>query len=314
MNIIPFETMMRELLGNRSVEENLNVIIKNMEEEFTFSSLGVFLKVPNMEMYGFKIGRNLSSNFSKNTIYTIADPLIEELASFNLLEMKYPGRYLFETDYSHLLIAPLYIDDKLLGFLFMDKKEEVFEQSEIIKFRAYAALMSLVREIDILQNDPEHNTDLFAYFRVYNRLSFLQQIGVIFPMTKRYNRYLSLIIVQIANFKKLLRSNGELKAEKMVEAICASFQSDLRESDLVGKMAKDQIAILLPETSGNNAVITANRIMTKIKDIELVKSCKIGWGISTSIETTESIEEMYKSAEAAAKESYGKKKSQIILY
>ena len=96
IKLLPLDNMLQKVLIEKNLEEKLSTIIGDMEQEFNSSTLGIFLKVPNMEIYRFKIGRNLSHTFSKNTIFTQADPLITELAKLELIDMKYPGQYMFE--------------------------------------------------------------------------------------------------------------------------------------------------------------------------------------------------------------------------
>ncbi len=312
IKLLPLDNMLQKVLTEKNLEEKLSTIIGDMEQEFIFSTMGIFLKVPNMEIYRFKIGRNLSHTFSKNTIFTQADPLITELMSLEMIDMKYPGQYMFEKDYSHLLIAPIFFQKELLGFVFTDKEENYFDQAEITKFHFYASIMSLSVTISKQQDVLDQHRDLFEYYRVYNHKAFMQQASVVFSMMDRYKRYLSLVIFEVGNMKKLLRTHSEMKVEKMMEAICNSFQNNLRESDLVGKMSKSRIAILLPETTEKDSIITIKRINQKIQEIDLVSSSKIGWGIKSRDDKTENVEMMLKEAEAAAQESHHKKKSEIM--
>lgn len=306
-----YEKMITELQQNNTLEEKLSLIISYLDSILDFSSLGIFYKIPHMELYRYKTGRNLSHSFAKNTFFSPADPLIEELTDLKLLEMKYPGRYIFEKDYSHLLIAPIHIQNKLLGFVFIDKEEGFFDQEEISKFRSTISIISLVSEICLQQKELEQHKEMYEFFKIYNRKAFIQQLEIIFSMMKRYNRYLSLIVLDIGNYNKILRMHGEVNVKKLVENICLNLRSNLRESDMVGLLAENKISVLLPETSEKNSLITINRLVSKIEDIALIQSCKIGWGVSSKLEETNSYEMILKNAEQAARESL-KKKSQVI--
>ena len=129
--LLKFDALLNELLQNHPLEENLSKIIRDIEDEFEFLTLGIFLKVSKSETFRLKIGRNLSHNFAKNTIFTESDPIITELMNFKLLDIHHPGRFKFEKNYSHLLVVPLNYKEHLLGFFFIDKKKDVFDRRKI---------------------------------------------------------------------------------------------------------------------------------------------------------------------------------------
>ena len=91
--LIQFNELMQDLLKEKPLEESLSQIIRTIEEEFNFNSLGVFLKVPRSEIFRLKIGRNLSHTFSKNTIFTEGDPLIVDLSKKQFIDLRMPATY-----------------------------------------------------------------------------------------------------------------------------------------------------------------------------------------------------------------------------
>lgn len=312
-NISKFANLFNDVLNVCSVDDNLTKIIEEMKHELPYESLGVFIKIPNMDIFRYKYGKNISETFSKNTIFTVADPLIQELINLKPIDMKFPGQYLFEHEYSHLLIAPIIYRKKLKGFIFIDREEGYFEKNDVHKLKAYSGIISYIIRISRIEEELNQHKDDYEYFMVYNRTSFIQKSALVFSMMKRYNRYLSLAIIKIGNYKKVLRTHKDLKTERLIENICTSFQQDLRQSDLVGLLAKDEIAVLLPETSAKNSVITLNRLRKKIENIDHIKTCKIGWGIRTLADTDKSIDDIIENARKAAFDSYKNSKSEIVL-
>ncbi|MCF7792693.1 MAG: diguanylate cyclase [Candidatus Cloacimonetes bacterium] len=313
LNIAKYSKMYNDVLNVCSVEENLTRIIENVKIELPFQSLGVFIKIPNMDIFRYKFGENISKQFAKSTIFTVADPLIQELTNLKPVDMKFPGQYMFEHEYSHLLIAPILYRKKLKGFIFVDKEEGYFEKNDVHKLKAYSGIISFIIRVSRIEEELNQHKDNYEYFMVYNRPAFIQKSALVFSMMKRYNRYLSLAIFKIGNYKKVLRVIKELKTERFIENVSTSFQHDLRQSDLVGLLAKDEIAILLPETSAKNAVITLNRLRKKIQDVDHIKTCKIGWGIRTLCDADKNIDDIIENAEKAAFESYKNSKSEIVL-
>lgn len=313
MQIKRYNSLLKDLLISENSDDHIEKIVKNMSKEISFDSLGIFTKIPNMELFRFNFGHNISQSFSTNTIFTHADPLIQDLMNFEMIDMKYPGQYMFEREYSHLLISPLHYQKQLMGFIFADKEEGYYSEIELDEFNTYASLIIMFMQLSNQQKELLQHKDMYEYFRVFNKNAFMQQAEIVFAMMNRYNRYLSLIIFEIGNIKKILRSQGEMKLEKMIESICDRLQDNLRSSDIVGKMSNHCVAILLPETSGKNSIITVNRIKDKLNDIAGIDHCKIGWGINSRNESSKSFDDIFTHAKEAAKQSYKKKKSEIVL-
>lgn len=313
LNIIPFNILLAGLQHRRPIEENLSSIVRNMEEEFEFSSLGIFLKVVKSDIFRLKIGRNLSHTFAKNTIFTQGDPLIEELMNFKLMDIKYPGRFMFEKEYSHLLISPIFYHEKLMGFLFLDKDENYFEVAEMTKFGIFASLISLVVTTDTLNEEIELHKDIYGSNRIDNLPAFKRNAEITFSIVQRYNRYLSIAIMKLANHKNILRTFGEKKTTELMNQISALLQKDLRDSDIIGRLSNDTFAILLTETPSKNAVLTVERLDDKINKLPFMKSSSLGWGVSSKTDETESFESLLKFADEAAVECTRKRNKKIIV-
>lgn len=313
LNIIPFDILLASLQQRRPIEENLSSIVRNMEEEFEFSSLGIFLKVVKSDIFRLKIGRNLSHTFAKNTIFTQGDPLIKELMNFELMDIKYPGRYMFEKEYSHLLISPIFYHEQLMGFLFLDKEENYFEVAEMTKFEIFASLISLVVTTDTLNEEIELHKDIYESTRIYHLPAFKRNAEITFSILQRYNRYLSIAVMKLANHKSILRTFGEKKTAEMMNQISTLLQKDLRDSDIIGRLSNDTFTILLPETPSKNAALTVERLDDKINKLPFMKSSSLGWGISSKTDETESFDSLLKSAEEAAVESTRKRNKKIIV-
>ena len=313
LNIIPFDTLLADLQQKRSLEENLDMIVNVMEKELEFSSLGVFLKIAKSDIFRLMAGRNLSSAFSKNTIFTEGDPLIEELMKLKLLDIKYPGRYLFEKDYSHLVICPIFHHDQLLGFAFLDTESENFSKTEISKFRIFASLLSMVVALDEQNNEILQHNKIFESTSIFDPKIFYGSAEKTYSMMNRYNRYLSLAIMKLINHRSFLRNFGEKKTEEMMISISNLLQKDLRDSDIISRLNNDTIAILMPETTKKNALLTVQRINNNICKLPFMKSSSLGWGITTKTENTATFDDMLKIAEGAAIETTRKGNKTIIV-
>jgi diguanylate cyclase (GGDEF)-like protein len=312
-DIIPFDKLLSELRQKRSLEDNLNLIAENMEKDLEFSSLGVFLKVPKSDIFSLKIGRKLSAAFGNNTIFTVGDPLITEMMNLELLDIKGPSQFMFEKDYSHLLISPISFGEELLGFTFIDKEIKSFAFEEITNFGIYTSLISLVTTLDKQIDLIDQHKDIYQSTRIYHPAAFKENAEVTFSVMQRYNRYLSIAIMKLSNHKSIIHTYGEKKTDEMMNTISSILQDSLRNSDIIGRLNNDTFAILLPETSAKNSLHTIQRLSDKISVLAFMKSSSLGWGISSKTDETESFEVLIKSAEEAAIKSSRKRKKEIVV-
>lgn len=308
-----FNLLLSILTDIHNINEKFELIGENLKKQTSFHSLGLFLKIPNMELLQCRYALNLSEKFIQNTIFTIADPLIQDLLRLKTLDIKFPGQYVFEHEYEHLIITPVKFEKKLYGFIFMDKKEGYFDPEEITELEIAASLFGMLVKISYLEEILSQHNEMYVYYRVFNREAFLDKASMYFKMLKRYNRYLSLAIIQLGNYKNFLRFHSDDKAERMLKNLCTTFQADLRQSDLVGKISKDKIAILLPETSAENAFLTLNRLRKKTDDLENIHSFKLGWGIRAMDDSDMSMEDLLSQAEKAAMNSLRKNSAEILI-
>lgn len=313
-DLLAFNEMLKKLTNKSEMEEHLSYLIRNIEDEFAFQSLGIFLKVPNSDIFRMKISRNISHTFIKNSIFTQADPMIQELMSFKMLDIQSPGRYVFEKEYSHLLILPLCHYDKLLGFIFIDKEEEFFQSEEMTKINIFASTLSLIVQLDLQSKEIEQHRGIYESANIYSHKTFLEKSEVIFSMMKRYNRYLTIAVVKIDNFDNIIRTIGEHETADLMKQISYLIKSELRETDIIGKIHDDTLAVLMPETSSKNSFITVNRVNNRINELPMMKVCNTGWGIATKDDKTQKAEDLIVYAEHAANDSNRKDEGNITIY
>ncbi|NOZ63681.1 MAG: diguanylate cyclase [Caldiserica bacterium] len=106
---------------------------------------------------------------------------------------------------------------------------------------------------------------------------------------KRYNRPLTLIMADVDGFKKYNDTYGHLEGDKVLEKTGAILQESLREGiDAAFRYGGDEFAILLPETSVEEAKKIADRIKEKFADEGLSLSMGVvewekGWDEKTLV-------------------------------
>ncbi len=313
-NLLSFDNLLSGLLTKQELEEHLSHVIRYIEDQFDFQSMGIYLKIPNSDTYRMKISRNTSYTFAKNSIFKIDDPMLKELSHFKILDIKPPTKYKFEKKYSHLLVLPLHHNDELLGFIFIDKHNEVFEVEEMTIIKSYASIISLIVQLDLHSVEIEQHRGIYVSERVYSFKAFLERSEVIFSMMKRYKRNLAIAVLKIENCENIVRTIGENKTNDLLKQISHIITSDLRETDIIGKIHNDSFAVLMPETSSEQGIITINRVNKRIMKLPVIKICKICWGIAERDDKIDNAEDLIKFADHAANDSNRNVDSNITIH
>ncbi len=96
------------------------------------------------------------------------------------------------------------------------------------------------------------------------RRVFLDQLELLFNLSKRGEDPLTLIMIDIDYLKRINDHQGHLAGDKVLVSFSQVVRNEMRCSDIACRYGGDEFIILLPSTSINNAKIFANRLNTAI--------------------------------------------------
>lgn len=86
---------------------------------------------------------------------------------------------------------------------------------------------------------------------------------------KRYDRKLSLILIDIDYFKKLNDTYGHLVGNDILKAFATTFKNNLRNVDIIGRYGGEEFLVILPESEPDKAIIVLNRIKNKLSQVQI---------------------------------------------
>jgi diguanylate cyclase (GGDEF)-like protein len=81
---------------------------------------------------------------------------------------------------------------------------------------------------------------------------------------------LSMIVVDIDNFKQLNDTRGHAAGDRALQAIVCRIKSVLRRQDLLARTGGEEFAILLPDTDESGALTIAERVRRGVERLEVV--------------------------------------------
>lgn len=166
-----------------------------------------------------------------------------------------------------LICVPLVFQDEIVGILYLDDfapREFDRERLELLSILSSFAALAI-------HNARLHNrTKLMAitdYLTgLHNHRYFQQIFNQELGRARRYQKVMSMIILDVDDFKSFNDKFGHSVGDKVLVAIGDIITRSLRKVDYAFRYGGEEFVIILPETSLEHAIMTAERLRQKIAD------------------------------------------------
>ena len=168
-------------------------------------------------------------------------------------------------------------------------------------------VISNIRSMQKLREDEkllhkQGNAD--AQTGLSSRRYFFEIAEAEFKRSKRYDRPLSAILVDIDNFKSLTKQYGPETGDRIVREISRIFTKELRDSDIRVRLGGQELLVLLPETSLRYAQSLAERLRRRVSETafamdEYAVNITVSLGVIGLTRTVKSLEEFINNGDQA---------------
>lgn len=161
----------------------------------------------------------------------------------------------------------------------------------------------LIQNIQNLNLQIANSQLMDSLTQIPNRKHFFNLGEVEVLRSRRFNRALTILLLDIDYFKNFNDQNSFHDGDKLVLNITRIIKNNMRTIDLLGRMEDGNFAILLPETNINQAIILADRLRKVIGAENFVTSKSKNEKVTVSIGlaevkyATSGIEQGFKDAE-----------------
>jgi diguanylate cyclase (GGDEF)-like protein len=135
-----------------------------------------------------------------------------------------------------------------------------------------------------------------------NRRAFFSDGEQLLQQAKRYNHPLSLIMLDVDDFKKVNDTFGHAAGDDVLVSLANIIKNHVRGVDVVGRLGGEEFAIILPETILSDAVELAERLRIGIEKTSVSSgksdvSITSSFGLSALAQDKMSLEELIKKAD-----------------
>jgi diguanylate cyclase (GGDEF)-like protein len=130
----------------------------------------------------------------------------------------------------------------------------------------------MVRRVELERAVIQRQAETDQLTGIYNRRHFETSLDQEIERARRYGSPLSLLMIDVDNFKLLNDRHGHLVGDRVLYQLTRECESCLRASDVFCRYGGDEFVIIAPETPAGAAMALARRLRQNIASMELDSS------------------------------------------
>ena len=274
------------LLNQLSLEINATLDIHKMVDKIAHSKLNELIDHGIITFFYFIEDKTFLKIYS--SVFSLSNDVIKRLKNHSIEEYyKYTGQKLSSDDVhteeikgkacseAHKKIRiiipekkiyiPLEVANNVLGIMgLIGTKTLSNNQLRFLSTMSNQVALALKNGVEHQKVQELAITDELT--GLHNRRAFHDALDRELRRSKRYQKPLSLIMLDIDGFKEINDTFGHQVGDDVLKSLAVHLQGAVRETDLLARYGGDEFAVILPETKAGEAVISAERLKNTVKN------------------------------------------------
>lgn len=161
--------------------------------------------------------------------------------------------------------VPLIFHDRFLGKLAIDSREPFhFSEHHVRLASAFADQVAIALENARLFAEAQLLATTDPLTGLWNRRHFFTLARQQFEQSRRYDRMLSVMMMDIDHFKTINDTFGHAIGDQVLRTVARWCYAHMREVDVIGRYGGEEFAMALPETGLAEALVVAERLRDAI--------------------------------------------------
>jgi diguanylate cyclase (GGDEF)-like protein len=212
----------------------------------------------------------------------LSDVMMPKMDGFELMR-KIRSNPLFKNVYIILITARIQERDRVQGL-------DLGADDYITKPFSFSELLARVRvgsRVVQYQQHLEHQALVDSLTGLFNRGAFERKMEEEFERTQRYHHQLSVLMLDVDNFKKVNDTYGHHWGDEVLKKIAELLKSKTRRSDYPARYGGEEFVLILPETDIESALNVEMKVRAEIKAATLgTKARSFSITVSVGVSST----------------------------
>lgn len=199
----------------------------------------------------------------------LSDVMMPKMDGFELMR-KIRSNPKFKNLYIILITARIQERDRVQGL-------DLGADDYITKPFSFSELLARVRvgtRVVQYQLHLEHQALVDSLTGLFNRRAFEQKMEEEFERAQRYRHHLSVLILDVDNFKKVNDTYGHHWGDEVLKKIAESLRTMTRRSDYPARYGGEEFVLVLPETELESALSVDGKVRAEIKAVKFGNKAK----------------------------------------
>ena len=153
--------------------------------------------------------------------------------------------------------------------------------------------------------------------QLYNSRHFYERIQREVERSARYQRPLSLLLIDADHFKQVNDTYGHQEGDRVLQQLARTIESCLRGSDSAYRYGGEEFVVLMPESGAEGAMVVAERLRQQFADLEMLSAagqtfhCTISIGL-TEFQPSDTPTSLIKRTDMAAYEAKKRGRNRVV--
>lgn len=227
---------------------------------------------------------------------------------------------LLEEGIRSLVATPLRFQNRTIGILYLDDyKPREFTNREIAILTLLSTQATLAIEKMHILEKAEQLAITDELTQLYNHRYFSNALSNEIYRATRYGNSLSLIMIDLDNFKSYNDTYGHPMGNFLLSFIAEVFRRNARNTETVARYGGEEFVIIVPENNKSSAICLAERIRKDVENlcrpeinIEILKPITISLGVASFPEDATDEDGLIKKADAALYQAKKEGKNKVV--
>lgn len=181
---------------------------------------------------------------------------------------------------------PITIGDRIIGVIILKHHQvDVYNEHTVSLLSTLSSFIAIALENAKLFEETKKLATTDPLTGILNRRALEEAFQKEVMRAQRYNRPLSVMILDIDNFKLFNDTYGHTFGDEVLKTVASILKKSCRRVDILGRYGGDEFSIILPETPIEGAKKLAERIINNLKNTPILtpQNNKIPLNISIGI-------------------------------